>query len=46
MGSSAKYAELAAPVTWWVGKCHPSVTEDMVKNILKEKPNTWDRRIS
>jgi hypothetical protein len=33
-GSSTEYAELAGPVTWWVGKCRPEVTEDKVKEVL------------
>ena len=33
-GSSTEFAELAGPVTWWVGKCRPEVTEDKVKEVL------------
>jgi hypothetical protein len=35
-GASAKFAELAGPVTWWVGKCRPDTTEDQVKKVLEE----------
>jgi hypothetical protein len=33
-GSSTEFAELAGPVTWWVGKCRPEVTEGKVKEVL------------
>ena len=33
-GSSTELADLAGPVTWWVGKCRPEVTEDKVKEVL------------
>ena len=33
-GSSTEFAELAGPVTWWVGRCRPEVNEDKVKEVL------------
>ena len=38
-GSSTEFAELAGPVTWWVGKCRPEVTEDKVKEVLTKLAN-------
>ena len=35
-GSSTEFAELAGPVTWWVGKCRPDTTEDKVKEVLEQ----------
>ena len=35
-GNAAKYAQLAAPVTWWVGKCRPDTTEADVKRIMED----------
>ncbi len=38
-GSSGEFTDLAEPVTWWVGKCHPDTTEDKVKEVLKKCAN-------
>ena len=35
-GSSTDFAELARPVTWWVGNCRPNVTEEKVKEVLEQ----------
>ena len=33
-GTSEEFAELARPVTYWVGKCRPELDEAMVKEII------------
>ena len=35
-GSSTEFAELAGPVTWWVGNCRPNTTEEKVKEVLEQ----------
>ena len=33
-GSSEEFAELASPVTFWVGKCRPEIDEDKIKEVI------------
>ena len=33
-GTSGEFSELAGPVTFWVGKCRPELTEQRIKEII------------
>ena len=33
-GTSGEFSELAGPVTFWVGKCRPELSEDRIKDII------------
>jgi len=35
-GSSERFAELAGPVTFWLGKCRPELDEARIKEIITE----------
>ena len=41
-GSSEKFAELAGPVTLWVGKCRPELDEGRIKEIITECAESCD----
>ena len=41
-GTSAQFAELAGPVTFWVGRCRPELSEERIKEIITKNAESCE----